>query len=268
MTKQITTPKAPKAPRANKSTVNPAKEAAAPVIEDAIVVEEIVPEETVVEEIEAPATLPEPPAEVNLCEIIDKVSADLINCALCKRLVNRKDTFTTGNGNLCKDSAPCNAARKALPKADKPNLATQAAGISAQVRQAKGNRGTTKKAKIDKAPTSRDVVRGYIADKQVFTVADIATLLDTNSKNAAVTIHLLITRPGSMAPIPFHLAGKGTYVSTVNPPTVDKTVHTDGESDLCGPVTYTIGNVDAPEGYMPTISDEYMPKSVAAAAAA
>jgi hypothetical protein len=130
-----------------------------------------------------------------------------LTCAICGKEITKAQAFITSNGAMCKDSKDCHSTKNA-------GIKEKAKAITQQAKQLKSK---VAKVKTDKSPTSRDLVRNFISDKESFTVAEIAELLNTNIKNASVTISLLITRPGTAAPIPFTPTGKGLYSSVSAP---------------------------------------------------
>lgn len=58
--------------------------------------------------------------------------------------------------------------------------------------------------------TSREKVRAFLKKGVIFTIAEIAEMLNTNSQNASTTVGLLKTRPGSgHTPLKIEKTGEG-----------------------------------------------------------
>lgn len=136
-------------------------------------------------------------------------------CPVCKshQPAKKMDKTSIAGQGMCKDAKACKERKDALPKVSLKDKAKAAAD--------KAKTSTTKapkaaKLSAPKAPSARDKVKEFINGKTEFTVQQIADLLATNYNNASTTVSLLITRPGTAEPIPFHMdkaKGKGVYVA-------------------------------------------------------
>jgi len=140
-------------------------------------------------------------------------------CATCLPIIANSPHVICQN---CKQAVPKAAAYKMFDGLDTTYICQTdcTTDIASQVRREtakvenkpKAAPKSRSKQSTRSGPTKREQVLHYIADVNVFTVEDIASLLDTNMNNAATTVNLLITRPAAnFGPIPFHRTAKGVY---------------------------------------------------------